>query len=72
MTVTSTYNVTGMSCQHCVHAVTSEVSKLDGVEAVAVDLESGSVTVDSAAPLDREAVRAAVDEAGYDLVDAQG
>lgn len=67
MTITTTYAVSGMSCQHCVDAVTKEVSRLDGVADVSVDLASGSVAVTSAEPLDLEAVRAAVDEAGYDL-----
>ena len=64
---TTTYRVPGMSCQHCVDAVSAELAKVEGVEGVAVDLTSGSVAVTSAAPLDLESVRAAVDEAGYDL-----
>lgn len=68
MTSTTTYEVTGMSCQHCVDAVTAEVGRLDGVEQVTVDLGAGTVAVTSAAPLADDAVRAAVDEAGYDLV----
>jgi copper chaperone len=67
MTTTATYRVEGMSCQHCVHAVTEEVTKLPGVTAVAVDLPTGAVTVTSAAPLDAAAVAAAVDEAGYEM-----
>jgi copper chaperone CopZ len=51
-----------------VQSVSSEVSALDGVEAVDVDLASGAVTVTSQQPLDTDAVRAAVDEAGYQLV----
>ena len=70
MAVTSTYSVTGMTCSHCVSAVTSELSALDGVGDVRVDLSTGSVTVTSEAPLSDEAVRAAVDEAGYELADA--
>ncbi|HET6529231.1 MAG TPA: cation transporter [Actinoplanes sp.] len=70
MAVTSTYTVSGMTCEHCIKAVTGELSALDGVEAVQVDLGSGAVTVTSAAPLADEAVRAAVDEAGYELADA--
>ncbi|MBA2282515.1 MAG: copper ion binding protein [Actinomycetota bacterium] len=62
---TSTYIVNGMSCGHCVAAVTEEVGKIDGVTDVAVDLDSGRVTVESDAPLDAAAVAAAVDEAGY-------
>ena len=70
MAVTSTYTVTGMTCGHCVNAVTSELTGLDGVEDVQVDLSTGKVTVTSAAPLSDESVRAAVDEAGYELADA--
>lgn len=62
-----TYNVVGMTCGHCVQAVTSELRKLDGVTQVEVDLDSGTAVVDSTQPLDREAVAAAVDEAGYEL-----
>jgi copper ion binding protein len=69
MSVTSTYTVTGMTCAHCVQAVTSELSELSGVDAVQVDLASGAVTVTSAAPLAAVDVRAAVDEAGYELAD---
>lgn len=65
---TATYRVRGMTCDHCVRAVTGEVSKLAGVDRVEVDLASGTVTVLSATPLDEGAVRAAVDEAGYELV----
>lgn len=64
---TAVYTVTGMTCGHCVSAVASELSKLPGVTAVDVDLASGSAKVESAEPLDVEAVRAAVDEAGYEL-----
>ncbi|WP_306215616.1 heavy-metal-associated domain-containing protein [Actinoplanes sp. RD1] len=70
MAVTSTYTVTGMTCGHCVQAVTSELSGLPGVADVQVDLGSGAVTVTSAEPLPAEEVRAAVDEAGYELADA--
>ena len=63
----TTYNVEGMSCQHCVNAVTTEVSKVPGVQQVAVDLESGRVTVTSDASPDDAAIRAAVDEAGYEV-----
>ena len=64
-----TYTVTGMTCGHCVNAVTEEVSKVDGVDTVAVDLESGHVTVTGAGYTD-EQIAAAVDEAGYALADA--
>jgi len=70
MVVTSTYTVTGMTCEHCVRAVTDELIALDGVEDVRVDLGTGAVTVTSAAPLGDDQVRAAVDQAGYDLAGA--
>ena len=65
----STYEVTGMTCGHCVQAVRQEISKVDGVESVAVDLESGRVTVTGGGYTD-EQIAAAVDEAGYELADA--
>lgn len=64
------YTVKGMTCSHCVAAVTEEVSKVDGVTDVAVDLDSGSLTVRGPVQVDSEAVAAAVDEAGYELVGA--
>jgi copper chaperone len=68
MSTTATYTVTGMTCGHCVNAVTSELSGIDGVTDVHVDLDTGRATVTSAAPLDRDTVAAAVDEAGYQLI----
>jgi len=71
MSTTTTYAVSGMTCAHCVAAVTEEMGLLDEVSAVDVDLHTGGtslVTVTSAAPLPVEAVRAAVDEAGYTLI----
>lgn len=67
MSVTATYTVTGMTCGHCAQAVTGELSALPGVDDVQVDVASGAVTVTSAAPLETDQVRAAVDEAGYEL-----
>jgi copper chaperone len=64
----TTYTVSGMTCGHCTGAVQSEVGRLDGVTGVEVDLASGAVHVTSTGPLDEAAVRAAVDEAGYQLV----
>lgn len=64
----TTFQVTGMTCEHCQRAVTQEISGVDGVEAVDVDLGSGSVTVTAARPVDRAEIAAAVDEAGYTLV----
>lgn len=65
---TATYIVTGMTCGHCVNAVTTELSGIDGVTDVNVDLETGRATVTSNEPLDRSTVAAAIDEAGYELV----
>jgi copper chaperone len=65
MTTTATWTVTGMTCGHCVASVTEEVSEVPGVTDVAVDLETGLLTVTSDAPVDDAAVRAAVAEAGY-------
>jgi copper chaperone CopZ len=59
-----------MTCSHCVQAVTGELSALQGVADVQVDLASGAVTVTSEAPLSDDDVRAAVDEAGYELAHA--
>jgi len=63
----ATYTVIGMTCDHCVRSVRGEVAKIDGVVAVDVDLATGRLTVQSATPLDDDAVRAAVDEAGYEV-----
>jgi copper ion binding protein len=64
---TQTFTVTGMTCGHCVASVTEEVSEVAGVEHVDVALETGQVTITSAEPVDAAAVRAAVEEAGYQL-----
>ncbi|MGI9002455.1 MAG: heavy-metal-associated domain-containing protein [Pseudonocardia sp.] len=64
----SVYTVTGMTCEHCVASVTEEVSEIDGVTEVAVDLPTGAVTVTSSEPVDAADVRAAVEEAGYRIV----
>lgn len=61
------YTVIGMTCDHCVRAVTSELAKVPGVTGVDVDLTTGRVRVASDAPVDEDAVRAAVDEAGYEV-----
>ena len=68
MSATANYTVQGMTCGHCVAAVTDEVSKLPGVTHVDVDLDSGRLTLESDGPVDPAAVAAAVDEAGYALV----
>jgi len=64
----TTYTVAGMTCGHCVSAVTEEVTKIPGVVDVQVDLASGAVVVASESPVQEAAVKAAVEEAGYELV----
>ena len=64
---TAIYTVVGMTCGHCVNAVTEEVSAVPGVTAVDVDLASGGLTVTSTETVDDGAVRAAVEEAGYEV-----
>jgi copper chaperone CopZ len=67
MSETRTFTVTGMTCGHCVASVTEEVEEVDGVESVDVVLETGALTVTSSQLVDDAAVRAAVEEAGYQL-----
>ena len=64
------YAVSGMTCDHCVAAVREELGALAGVQSVDVDLGSGEVRVISAGVLDDAEVRAAVVEAGYELLGA--
>lgn len=68
---TATYQVEGLTCGHCATSVTEEITALDGVSEVHIDLVAGgasTVTVTAAEPLTTAAVRAAVEEAGYTLV----
>jgi copper ion binding protein len=67
MSVTTTAHVQGMTCEHCVRAVHDELARLPGVTAVDVDLATGRVDVVADAPVDHDALRHAVDEAGYEL-----
>jgi copper chaperone CopZ len=68
MSTTTTYKVSGMSCGHCEGSVSKEVGAISGVSSVTAAATTGLVTVVSDAPLDEAAVRAAVDEAGYELL----
>ena len=68
MAVETTYTVTGMTCGHCASSVREEISEIGGVTGVDVNVETGAVTVSSEAELTRDAVEAAVKEAGYTLV----
>jgi len=67
---TTVWTVEGMTCGHCVKAVTEEVAAIPGVTEVVVELDGGRVTVTAEADPTAEAVAAAVDEAGYTLVTA--
>ncbi|MEX5269650.1 heavy-metal-associated domain-containing protein [Kocuria sabuli] len=67
----TTVNVSGMTCQHCVRSVTEELTALDGVESVDVDLVAGGaspVVVTSSRELGHEEIAEAVEEAGYSVV----
>ena len=64
---TATYTVVGMTCSHCVRAVTEEVTQVPGVQDVDVDLGTGGLTVTGDTDIDDSAVRAAVEEAGYQV-----
>lgn len=63
----TTYTVTGMTCDHCVRSVKSEVGQVAGVTAVDVELDGGLVTVTTESSIDDDAVRAAVEEAGFEM-----
>ncbi|GAA0993002.1 heavy-metal-associated domain-containing protein [Acrocarpospora macrocephala] len=64
---TATYTVKGMTCGHCVSSVKEEVGEISGITAVEVDLASGLLTVESDDPIDSEQIKAAVQEAGYEV-----
>jgi copper ion binding protein len=66
-TAVQSFQVRGMTCDHCVHAVRAEVGAIAGVRHVSVELGAGRVGVSSEQPIAIEAIRAAVDEAGYTL-----
>ncbi|MDN5763117.1 MAG: heavy-metal-associated domain-containing protein [Microlunatus sp.] len=70
MSTTSTYLVSGMTCAHCVNAVTEEVSGLAGVSEVTVDLDTGVLTVTSDTDVPFVDIAGAVDEAGYAVAPA--
>jgi len=72
MSVVTTYVVKGMTCEHCVNAVTGEIEALQGVRDVRVELSAGTVAVTSDGVLPLDSVRTAVDEAGYALAGADG
>ena len=65
--IITTYNVVGMTCDHCARSVAREVAQVKGVDDVTVDLASGVVSVTTSRDVDVAAIAAAVDEAGYEL-----
>jgi copper ion binding protein len=65
----NTYTVTGMTCEHCVASVTEEISEIEGVSDVAVDLSTGVVQVTSDTPIEASRIRTAVTDAGYQLAE---
>ncbi|XVQ89491.1 heavy-metal-associated domain-containing protein [Microbispora siamensis] len=65
----ATYTVTGMTCGHCVSSVKEEVGEVPGVTGIEVDLATGLVTVEIDSPVDAAQIRAAVEEAGYEVAD---
>ena len=65
--IETSYTVTGMTCEHCARSVTEEVGAIEGVTDVSVDLPTGAVTVRSTDTVDETTVRAAVEEAGYQV-----
>ena len=67
MSFTETHDVVGMTCDHCARAVRTEISTIDGVTDVQVDLDSGVVRVTAEQPVPTTALREAVEEAGYTL-----
>jgi copper chaperone CopZ len=68
MSIIETHDVAGMTCDHCARAVRAEVSTIEGVTDVDVDLTSGVVRVTAEQPVPTTALRDAVEEAGYTLV----
>jgi copper ion binding protein len=67
MRTSSTYTVTGMTCDHCAAAVRQEVGAVEGVTGVQVELATGTLTLESDGPVDPADVTAAVEEAGYEV-----
>ena len=67
MSQTQTYTVEGMHCEHCVASVSEEVQEIVGVQDVDVNLQTGALNITSTEPVDETAVKAAVEEAGYQL-----
>ena len=67
MNQTNTYTVSGLHCSGCVATVSEEVQEIPGVQNVELELETGALTITTAEPVDDDAIKAAVEEAGYQL-----
>ena len=67
MNITQAYDVVGMTCDHCARSVSNEIRKIDGIDAVVVDLATGVVTVTSSGNVASADIFSAVTEAGYAL-----
>ena len=64
----ATVKIKGMSCNHCVMAVTKALNEIDGVKDVKVDLAKGEATYDEVKPVDMDVVKAQIAKAGYEVV----
>ena len=64
----ATVKIKGMSCNHCVMAVTRALNEIDGVKDVKVDLAKGEATYDEVKPVDMDVVKAQIAKAGYEVV----
>ena len=65
--MTQTIFVNGMTCGHCINSVTEELSKINGVKKVEIDLASGKVDIDSNEEISKVKIEEAIKEAGYEL-----
>ena len=65
----TTIKIRGMSCQHCVMAVTKALGGIEGIKDVRVDLEKGEATFTEEKPVDRKLIRERIAKAGFDVVD---
>jgi copper chaperone len=65
--MTSTIKIKGMSCQHCVMAVTKALKEIEGLSSVNVDLQDGSATIEHSGPIDMNRVKSVVEREGYQI-----
>ncbi|MBN1882570.1 MAG: heavy-metal-associated domain-containing protein [Deltaproteobacteria bacterium] len=62
-----TIKIKGMSCQHCVKAVTGALTNIDGIKNISVSLQNGEAVFDEVGPVDYDEVRRNIEDAGYEL-----